>query len=132
MREWVGAAVLMLFVGAFPAKAPAQIAVYPLDVCKEWSAWYNAQPGGSNSLHVTGICTFRSSGYNVKLIRRKPNSIKPASCMLDLAITAPTGIAGIERGIRHIPVRYSEQTERQCDSVNIEPDHVTIPVKIVR
>lgn len=131
-REWVWTTVLILFVGAATANALAQVAVYPMDVCKDWSAWYNAQPGGPKILHVTGLCTFHASGYEVKLIRRKPNGAKPPSCILDLAITAPTGIGGLERGIRHIPVRYSEQTEQQCDSIKIEPDDVTIPVKIIR
>lgn len=132
MREWLLAAVLILFVGAANTATPPQIAVYPLDVCHQWSAWYNAQPAGAKTLHVTGLCTFHAIGYEVKLIRRKSNGIKPASCIIDLAITGPTGIGGIERGIRHIPVRYREQTEQQCDSIKIEPDHVTVPVKMIR
>lgn len=132
IREWVSAAVLILCVGAANTNAPPQVAVYPLDVCHQWSAWYNTQPAGSKTLHVIGLCTFHAVGYEVKLIRRKSNGIKPATCTIDLAITAPTGIGGVERGIRHIPVRYSEETEQQCDAVNIEPDDVTVPVKIIR
>ena len=132
IREWTMATVMILFAGAAPAKAPVQVAIYPLDVCKEWSAYYNMQPGRAKTLHVTGICTFPSGGYAVKLIRRRPKDAKTANCVLDLAITAPTGIGGIESGIRHIAVHYSEQTEQRCDSVNIEPDHVTLPVKIIQ
>jgi hypothetical protein len=130
--KWIWATTLLLLVGAATAKAPAQVAVYPLDVCKDWSAWYNAQAAAPKTLHVTGLCTFHAGGYAVKLIRRKPKGVKPATCILDLAITAPTGIGGIEAGIRHIPLRYSEQTEQQCESIKIEPDDVTVPVKIIR
>lgn len=132
MHEWVWTAILLLFVYAAIPKGRAQIAVYPPGVCKEWSAWYDAQPTHPKTLHVKGICTFHAGGYDVKLIRRKPQNIKPSSCILDLAITAPTGIGGIERGIRHIAAHYSEQTEQQCDSVIVEPDHVTVSVKIIR
>ena len=128
--EWVRAAVLILFASSGSAIAPAQIAVYRLNICEEWSAWYNTAPAGPKTLHVKGVCTFHSSGYEVKLIRRKPQSLKPESCTLDVAITAPIGIGGIERGIRHMPVHYSEESEKQYDSVSIEPDHVIVAVKI--
>jgi hypothetical protein len=132
MRDWIWATIFTLFVAVVPTTAWAQIAVYPMDVCKEWSAWYNTQPPGSKALHVTGVCTFHTSGYQVKLVRRKSKDIKTGTCILDLAITGPIGIGGIERGIPHYPVRYSEQTEQQCDSVSIEPDHITVAVKLIR
>ena len=131
MRESRKTAILILLMGTAAAKPPAQIAVYLPNVCKEWSAWYNAQAAGPKTLNVVGVCTFHASGYVVKITRRKSPNTKGESCILDLSIKAPTGIAGIERGIRHISARYSEQTEQPCDTVLIEPD-LTVPVQPIR
>jgi hypothetical protein len=98
--------------------------------CADWAAWYNVQPGSPKTLHVAGMCTFPTSGYKAELTKRVPPGVNLKIYMVDLTITPPTG--KVSQIVRHVPIHFSEQTDRQYDSVQIEPDHVNVRVRIVQ
>jgi hypothetical protein len=117
-----------------PQKSPSSKAVMSLagskSPCDAWSAWYNVQPVGPKGLHVAGMCTFPTSGYSVALTKHVPPGINPKVYLLELTITPPSGKAS--QIVRHVPVHFTEETDIQHDSVEILPDHLLIPVKIIQ
>jgi hypothetical protein len=113
-----------------PHQSGKAIAPNSLEKCGEWYAWYNTQPTGPKSIHVAGMCTFPTSGYSVKLVPHVPAGFNPQIYLFDLVITRPTGKVSFI--IRHVPMNYSENTDKLYESVQIEPDHVTVPVKVIQ
>jgi hypothetical protein len=150
-RGWRTAAILILCISAAPTKTLAQRTVsgsstHPQDGpaiqtgveaagesrCKEWSAWYKAQPAGPKTLHVSATCTFFTTGYEVKLKPRATHDTDAEVYVFDLAIIPPKGVGPISFVIRYIPVEYVEKTEHRYYLVRIEPDHVTVPVTVIQ
>lgn len=98
--------------------------------CDDWSAWYNVQPVAPKTLHIAGTCTFYL-GTKAKLVpRTPPPGTNPKIYVVDLVITRPKGRAS--HLIVPVQVHYSKQTDNQYDSVNIEPDHASVPVRIIQ
>jgi hypothetical protein len=95
--------------------------------CRDWEAWHDRMPGAEPTLHVTGRCEFRTSGWTVRLERAVPQGINPRDLLLDLVVTPPTGpVADV---VTEEEVRYDEQTDAEFGSVTIRPDGPTLTVK---
>jgi hypothetical protein len=97
--------------------------------CKDWKAWHDRQPIGPATLHVTGKCTFPTSGYSVELKPAKPQGINPKIYLLQKIVHAPTGPTNDVK--TPVSVDYKEKTEAHYDEVSILPDGVKVPVKEV-
>jgi hypothetical protein len=97
--------------------------------CTGWNSWYNVQPPGPKTLHVAGICSLRI-GDIVKLVPRVPPGINPQIYIFDLVIKGPE-TPKTSNILHPVPVHYTEKTERKYESVDIEPDHVNVPVKTI-
>ena len=97
--------------------------------CRDWRAWHDRMPGSEATLHVTGTCSFPTSGYRVKLGRHEPQGINPRILLLRLAVTEPTG--PVSQVVTEENVRYDETTSAEYDSVTILPDGPTIDVQRV-
>ena len=98
--------------------------------CTGWNAWYNIQPPGPKTLHVAGVCTLQI-GYTAKLVPRVPPGINPQIYIFDLVITAPKPPK--KSTIAHlVDVHYAEKTDTKYASADIEPDHVSVSVKIIQ
>jgi hypothetical protein len=98
--------------------------------CTGWNAWYNIQPPGPKTLHVAGVCTLKI-GYTAKLVPRVPQGINPQIYIFDLVITAPKPPK--KSNIVHlVDVHFAKKTDRKYESADIEPDHVSVPVKIIQ
>lgn len=98
--------------------------------CTGWSAWYNIQPPGPKTLHVAGICTLKI-GYAAKLVPRIPPGFNPQIYILDLIITPPKTPRS-SNAVVLMPLHYTERTNTQYESADIEPDHVSVQVKVVQ
>lgn len=102
----------------------------PCSTCSGWKAWHNRMPGGPATLHVTGECTFPTSGHTVKLVPHVPQGINSGIYILDRVVQTPTG--EVEKHFTTEHVKYEEKTSAIYQEVQIEPDGVTIPVKEVQ
>ena len=98
--------------------------------CADWKAWHDRQPGHPATLHVTGECTFNTSGYSVELRPASPQGINPKIYILDRIVHAPTG--AVLQVITKVPVHYVEQSKAVYTEATILPDGVTVPVKEVQ
>lgn len=98
--------------------------------CAGWNAWYNIQPPGPKTLHVAGVCTLKI-GYTAKLVPHVPPGFNPQIYILDLVITAPK-TPRQSNAVIFVPVHYTERTNTQYESADIEPDHVSVPVKVIQ
>ena len=98
--------------------------------CSGWQAWHDRQPPNPPTLHVTGECTFSTTGYKVKLVPHAPQGINPGIYILDRVVQVPAGIVG--QMVTTEKVEYNEKTNALYHEVQIEPDRVTIPVKEVQ
>jgi hypothetical protein len=95
----------------------------------DWNTWYNTIPGSSPTLHVTGKCTFPTSGYSVKLERVEVGTEPPGVLQLRYIVEPPKGI--VPQVITVEEVRYSKDTDVVYKEVQILPDNIKIPVKQV-
>lgn len=127
------AAVLALvaFAVALPGQAEAvragsDVASLTDSRCGHWYASHNHMPGGSRTLRVTGICTFPTTGYVVKLRRHVPQGINSKHLLLDKIVIPPSGPA--LPVITNVRVSYAEVTDMEYTNVTILPDGTTIPV----
>lgn len=75
-------------------------------------------------------CTFPTGGYAVELRPMKPQGVNPKIYLLSKIVKPPTGPA--PDVVTTVSVDYREKTETHYDSVTIEPDGLTVPVKEVR
>jgi hypothetical protein len=57
-----------------------------------WYAWANLMPPGPASLHVQGVVSAPTPGYEVALRPAVPQGINPRDLILDLVLTAKPGI----------------------------------------
>ena len=80
--------------------------------CRDWYAWHDHMPGPGSTptLHVTGTCTFDTTGYSVELQKHEPQGINPKDLLTD------------------VPVRYDEETAMEYDTVSIVDVELGIPV----
>lgn len=112
-----------------PTKASTSMDKPVAGKCSGWQAWHDLQPPGPATLHVTGECVFPTPGYEVKLVLHVPPGINPTIYILDRVVQPPTGI--VSQIVTTEKVHYQEKTNTHYESVNIQPDDVTIPVKEV-
>ena len=98
--------------------------------CAGWNAWYNIQPPGPKTLHVAGVCTLKI-GSKAKLVPHVPQGINPQIYILDLIITPPKTPHN-SNIVLPKEVHYTEKTDTRYESADIEPDHVSVPVKIIQ
>lgn len=97
--------------------------------CRDWYAWHDHMPGPGSTptLHVTGTCTFNTTGYSAELKKHEPQGINPKDLLLDLVVHEPSGgIAG--QAFTDVPVRYDEETTMEYDTVSIMDVEMGIPV----
>jgi len=83
-------------------------------------------PGSTPTLHVTGTCTFNTAGYSAEL-RRIRQGINPKDLLLELVVHEPSGDVAAEV-LTDVPVRYSEETSTEYDTVSIVEVELGIPV----
>lgn len=98
--------------------------------CSGWKAWHDRMPGSPATLHVTGECVFPDAGYKVRLVPRVPQGINPSIYIIDRVVEAPTG--NVAHVVTTVNVHYTEETQARYESVDIQPDGVSIPVKQVQ
>lgn len=99
-------------------------------LCGDWNAWSDRMPGKKPTLHVTGLCTFPTGGYKVSLKRAVPPGINLKILVLKLRIIKPTGV--VTQQITKQQAIFTEQTNQVFTDVQIDPDNVTVPVKITQ
>jgi hypothetical protein len=86
----------------------------------DWYAWMDLMPDATRTLHVQGVVTMPTPGYNVKLAPASPQGINPRILILDLKITPRRGI--FPQVVTKIPVRFE-----QPDAVAYQSVHVRLP-----
>jgi hypothetical protein len=109
-----------------PASARAPAARESEGKCREWYAWHDRMPGKKPTLHVSGTCTFPTSGYVVKLVPRSPQGVNPSIYILDKVVQNPEGpILELETDVS---VHFRRQTASKYSRVHIQPDDVVVDV----
>lgn len=74
-------------------------------------------PGSTPTLHVTGTCSFNTDGYSVELKPRQPG-INVKDRLLELVVHEPSSDV-VAQVLTDVPVRYSEETSMEYDTVSI-------------
>ena len=99
----------------------------------DWHAWHDHEPPGPATLRVTGKCTFRTTGYGVKLRRSElqENNPWPGNLLLELIVEAPPPGTHVGQGFTTLDVRYKEETDVEYETVTILSGSVTTRVEDV-
>jgi hypothetical protein len=97
--------------------------------CSGWKAWHDNQPPGPATLHVTGECTFPTTGYSVELKPHHPQGINPSIYLMDKIVQEPTG--NVAQVVTVVKVHYREVTNAKYSEIHILTDNVHIPVEEV-
>lgn len=101
--------------------------------CSDWHAWYDHNPPGPATLHVTGTCEVPRSNCEVRLRRRDQQGANPKDLLLERTVVmgAADGWAVGELGdplVTTREARYEEKTGVEYETVTILPDGVTVRV----
>lgn len=96
--------------------------------CGNWKATLNMMPPGPWTLHVTGKCGFPRSGYKVTLKPTEPQGINKLILLLTKTVIPPQ-VSIPEPQV--VNVDYKKKTKTKYTAVTIQPDGVTVKVKIV-
>jgi hypothetical protein len=97
--------------------------------CRDWYAWHDHMPGSAPTLYVTGTCTFNTSGYSAELKKSEPQGTNEKDLLMELVVHEPSPGDPVMEVITDVPVRYSEDTDVEYDTVTITNADVTIPVQ---
>jgi hypothetical protein len=98
-----------------------------------WYAWLNRMPPGPPSLHVTGVVSLPTPGYDARLVAASPQGTSPVDLILDLQVTPRPGVW--PQVITPVSVRYDQVPagamyrsvlvrEPDGDAVQIDVDEV--------
>lgn len=97
--------------------------------CDEWEALHDRMPGKPPTVHVTGACTFPTSGFKAELRYHEPQGINPADLLLDLLVTEPTG--PVNEVMTRVEVEFRRETDFKYETATIIDYATGIPVKEV-
>jgi hypothetical protein len=98
---------------------------------KNWKAWHDTMPGGPKSLHITGEVTCPTTGYTAVLTPTVPPNLNPKIYAMDLIVSPPSPGTIVHQTVSDVPVRYSEDTDKNIVSITIHPEEISVDVDIV-
>jgi hypothetical protein len=86
----------------------------------EWKGQQDRRPPLPHRTRVMGTCTFPTSGYSARLVRREPQGFNPRILDLALLVEPPSG--GSSDVLTDVAVTYEEETEQEHDQAQIFTD----------
>jgi hypothetical protein len=97
---------------------------------ERWEASHDFMPGSSPTLHVVGVRTCPTPGFELTLEPVEPQGINPRDYLLRIVERKPDGAQ--PDVLTPTEIHYREDTESQYDTVSIVPGGPTIDVTITR
>ncbi len=96
---------------------------------KDFAAWLNEMPPGPSSFITTGVVVTPTTGWTVRLVEAHPQGINPLVKLLELQVTAPTGI--VAQHVTDVAVRYEERpTKARYATAEVLYGHMALQLPV--